>query len=92
MDALHRAGPPQPGAAPQGLHRRRLSYAFEQAYPMISAMIGRGGVGDCLAPEVTRFGLVPADTRFADILDAAEILVECLTRQVWRDETLRGCR
>jgi kynureninase len=32
-----------------------------------------------------RFGFAPLYVRFQDVWDAAEILADCITKEVWRD-------
>ena len=57
----------------------------EIAYPVVQALIDRGVIGDFRAPDVLRFGFTPLYTRFVDVWDAVDHLVQVLNRGEWRD-------
>ena len=67
------------------LRGSQVAIAFDKGYPVIQAMIERGVIGDFRAPNIMRFGLAPLYVRFQDVWDAAEILADCITEEVWRD-------
>jgi kynureninase len=67
------------------LRGSQVAIAFDKGYPVIQAMIDRGAIGDFRAPNIMRFGLAPLYVRFQDVWDAAEILADCITEEVWRD-------
>jgi len=67
------------------LRGSQVAIAFDKGYPVIQAMIERGAIGDFRAPNIMRFGLAPLYVRFQDVWDAAEILADCITEEVWRD-------
>jgi kynureninase len=55
------------------------------AYPVVQALIARGVVGDFRAPDVLRFGFTPLYTRFVDVWDAVEQLLQVLDSGEWRE-------
>ncbi|MDE0590581.1 kynureninase [Halocynthiibacter sp. C4] len=61
----------------------QVSYAFENGYPVVKAMIEKGVVGDFRAPDVMRFGFAPCYLRYVDVFDAVAALEDALTREVW---------
>ncbi|MEO8281568.1 MAG: kynureninase [Ideonella sp.] len=63
----------------------QVSFAHEQAYPLMQALIARGVIGDFRAPDILRFGFTPLFTRFVDVWDAVEQLVEVLHSGEWRE-------
>ncbi|MDR3485525.1 MAG: kynureninase [Bradyrhizobium sp.] len=67
------------------LRGSQVAIAFDKGYPVIQAMIERGVIGDFRAPNIMRFGFAPLYIRFQDVWDAAEILTDCITKEVWRD-------
>ena len=70
---------------PPPLRGSQISIAFDRGYPVVQAMIERGVIGDFRAPDIMRFGFAPLYIRFCDVWDAAEILAECMRKEVWRD-------
>jgi kynureninase len=63
-------------------------------YPVMQALIARGVVGDFRAGDashpggamdILRFGFTPLYTRFADVWNAVEQLLQVLQREEWRD-------
>ena len=66
----------------------------EIAYPVVQALIARGVIGDFRAgdsahpggaPDILRFGFTPLYTRYVDVWDAVEHLVQVLEQAEWRD-------
>ena len=72
--------------APRDSGRRgsQVSFAHEQGYAVMQALIARGVVGDFRAPDLLRFGFSPLYTRHVDVWDAAEILRDVLATGAWR--------
>ena len=71
---------------PRDSERRgsQVSFAHEQGYAVMQALIARGVVGDFRAPDLLRFGFSPLYTRHVDVWDAAEILRDVLVTGAWR--------
>jgi kynureninase len=54
-------------------------------YAMMQALIARGVVGDFRAPDILRFGFTPLYTRFVDVWQAVEQLVQVLRSGAWKE-------
>ena len=72
----------------------QVSFAHEQGYAIMQALIARGVIGDFRAGEpgaapesshLLRFGFTPLYTRFAEVSDAVEHLRQVLTSGEWRE-------
>jgi len=75
-------------ASPRDSTKRgsQVSFAHPSAgYPMMQALIARGVIGDFRAPDILRFGFTPLYTRFIDVWDAVEQLVQVLHSGEWRE-------
>ena len=72
-------------ATPREAARRgsQVSFAWENAYPLVSALIERGVTGDFRAPNIARFGFTPLYTRYVDAWDAAEQIGEAVRTGAW---------
>ena len=57
----------------------------EGGYAIVQALIERGVIGDFRAPDILRFGFTPLYTRFVDVWDAVEQLVQVLQSGEWRE-------
>ena len=57
----------------------------DDAHAVMQALIARGVVGDFRAPDILRFGFTPLYTRFADVWDAVDRLVQVLESGEWRE-------
>ncbi|EMD82005.1 kynureninase [Pacificimonas flava] len=68
-------------SAGRGSH---VSFATENAYEIMQALIARGVVGDFRAPEALRFGFTPLYQKMEDMDAAADILAEILQAESWR--------
>jgi kynureninase len=70
-------------------HARRGSQASlahpTGGYPMMQALIARGVIGDFRAPDILRFGFTPLYTRYVDVWDAVDRLVQVLASGEWRE-------
>jgi kynureninase len=69
-------------ATPRDPARRgsQVSFAHEQSYAVMQALIARGVVGDFRAPDLIRFGFTPLYIRHVDVWDAAEALRDSCNR------------
>ena len=63
----------------------QVSFAFENGYPVMQALIARGVIGDFRAPDIMRFGFTPLYLDEGDVIRAAEILEEVMVKEIWRD-------
>ncbi len=63
----------------------QLSFAHEDAYAVMQAIIDRGVIGDFRQPNLMRFGFTPLYTRFVDIWDAVIIIRDVMLSEAWRD-------
>ncbi|WP_185983883.1 kynureninase [Aureimonas mangrovi] len=70
----------------------QISFAHENAYAVMQALIEARVVGDFRAPDLLRFGFTPLYTRFADVLAAADALAEILRTERWREERFQTRR
>ncbi|WP_347558509.1 kynureninase [Robbsia sp. KACC 23696] len=61
-----------------------VSFAYEQGYEVMQALIARGVIGDYREPSILRFGFTPLYTRFVDVWDAVEILGDILDSGEWQ--------
>jgi kynureninase len=52
---------------------------------MMQALIARGVIGDFRAPDILRFGFTPLYTRYVDVWDAVDRLVQVLASGEWRE-------
>lgn len=61
----------------------QVSFAHDNGYPVMQALIARGVIGDFRAPDLLRFGFTPLYTRFTDVWDAVEHLRDILQAGAW---------
>jgi len=66
------------------LRGSHLSYAHQDGYAIMAALIDRGVIGDFRAPDRLRFGFTPLYARFVDMFDAVERLKAVMRDGVWR--------
>jgi kynureninase len=72
---------------PRKGHERgsQVSFAHENAYEIMQALIARGVIGDFRAPDIMRFGFTPLYTSYRDVWRAVEVLEEVLRSEAWKD-------
>ena len=72
----------------------QASFAHENGYPIMQALIARGVIGDFRAGDpasetdregILRFGFTPLYTRFVDVWDGVEHLVQVLASGEWHE-------
>jgi kynureninase len=57
----------------------------EGGYAIMQALIARNVFGDFRAPDILRFGFTPLYTRFVDVWNAVEQLVQVMQSGEWRE-------
>ncbi|MBL8523938.1 MAG: kynureninase [Betaproteobacteria bacterium] len=62
----------------------QLSFAHEQAYAVMQALIERGVIGDFRQPNLLRFGFTPLYTRYVDVWDAVMVLRDVMEQSAWQ--------
>ena len=77
---LHLASPRDPSQ-----RGSQVAFAFEDGYAAMQALIDRGVIGDFRAPNIMRFGFTPLYLDQDDIVAAAKIIEEVITKDLWRD-------
>ena len=82
--AKHRFGIVTPREHAQRGSQVSLSHP-EDGYAIMQALIARGVIGDFRPPDILRFGFTPLYTRFVDVFDAVEYLVQVMTSGEWKD-------
>ena len=63
----------------------QVSFAFEDGYAAMQAIINRGVIGDFRAPNIMRFGFTPLYLDESDIDVAVEIIAEVMTSKSYTD-------
>jgi kynureninase len=61
----------------------QLCYSYENAWPVMRALIDRGVIGDFRAPDILRFGFTPLYVGFAELWDAVATLKAILSERAW---------
>ncbi len=68
-----------------GQRGSQVSFAFEQGYAAMQALIDRGVIGDFRAPDIMRFGFTPLYLDEGDVVAAAEIIEQVINQGLWQD-------
>ncbi len=63
----------------------QVSFRCPDGYAVMQALIANGVVGDFRAPDIIRFGFTPLYLKYAEIVQAAEILERVLGQKLWQD-------
>ena len=61
----------------------QVSFAFEEGYAAMQALIARGVIGDFRAPNIMRFGFTPLYIDEGDVIRAAEIIEDVMANKLW---------
>jgi kynureninase len=61
----------------------QISFAHEQGWPIMQALIARGVIGDFRSPDIMRFGFTPMYLGFAELWDSIAILRDILETGAW---------
>ena len=61
----------------------QVSFAFDEGYAVIQALIARDVIGDFRAPNIMRFGFTPLYLDEADVIRAVDILADILDNRLW---------
>lgn len=72
-------------ASPRNPQKRgsQVSFAYENGYAVMQALIARGVIGDFRAPDTVRFGFTPLYIGEGDVRKAVEILTDILDNRLW---------
>ncbi|WP_416897705.1 MAG: kynureninase [Minwuia sp.] len=61
----------------------QVSFAFDQGYAAMQALIARGVIGDFRAPDIMRFGITPLYLDEGDVCRAAAIIAEVMASRAY---------
>lgn len=61
----------------------QVSFAFEEGYAAMQAIIARGVIGDFRAPNIMRFGFTPLFIDADDVRAAAAIIADVMNNNLW---------
>ncbi len=67
------------------LRGSQISFAFENGYAAMQAVIDHGVIGDFRAPDIMRFGFTPLYLSEDDVRKAAERIERVMRDGLWRD-------
>jgi kynureninase len=62
----------------------QLALRFNEAYPVMQALIAEGVIGDFRSPDILRFGFAPLYIGFGEVCRAVEALHRILKMESWR--------
>lgn len=63
----------------------QVSFAFENGYAAMQALIARGVIGDFRAPDIMRFGFTPLYLDEADVIAAVDHIEVVMRDRIWDD-------
>jgi len=68
-----------------GIRGSQVSFAYENGYAVMQALIERGVIGDFRAPDILRFGFTPLYVGYEDVWNAVDILADVMQSGVWQE-------
>lgn len=63
----------------------QVSFAFENGYAAMQALIARGVIGDFRAPDIMRFGFTPLYIDEGDVMSAVDHIEAVMKNRIWDD-------
>lgn len=63
----------------------QVSFAHDNAFAVMQALIARDVIGDFRAPNLIRFGFTPLYIDESDVIGAVDILADVLDNRIWDD-------
>jgi len=61
----------------------QVSFAFDEGYAAMQALIARGVIGDFRAPDIMRFGFTPLYIDEGDVTTAVDIIADVMGKALW---------
>jgi kynureninase len=73
-------------ASPRDANERgsQVSFAFDNGYAAMQALIDRGVIGDFRAPDIMRFGFTPLYLDESDVVQAAKVIESVINDGLWQ--------
>jgi kynureninase len=68
----------------------QVSFASDNGYAVMQALIARNVIGDFRAPNLIRFGFTPLYIDEADVIGAVNILADVLDNRLWDDPAYKA--
>jgi kynureninase len=68
----------------------QVSFASDNGYAVMQALIARNVIGDFRAPNLIRFGFTPLYIDEGDVIVAVDILADVLDNRLWDDPTYKA--
>lgn len=63
----------------------QVSFAFEEGYAVMRALVAEGVIGDFRSPDIMRFGFAPLYNDEEDVVNAAEAIEKIMREETWRN-------
>ena len=74
-------------ASPRNPQERgsQVSFAFDEGYAVMQALIAEGVIGDFRAPNIMRFGFTPLYIDESDVQHATDVLANIMKNEIWNN-------